>query len=251
MAKRDIPEINAGSMADIAFLLLIFWLVTTTMERDNGIAHTLPQKAPPCENCPEVRARNILNIIVNENDQLLVEDKRIEIEELEQYVVDFYTSSDPSYPERVQVTPVKITSMLDSLNMKRAEYDQIADPMAKANALNMVDDYIKEWNKKKDAQALVGDFTAIHKRAVVRLEVNAKTSYETYIAVLDQIKYNIQEFRNKLSSDKFGMSFEEMDKMYKEAELIEDNEVIDELIPKIKAIREVYPLRILEPDAKN
>ena len=44
MAKRDIPEINAGSMADIAFLLLIFFLVTTTMDRDQAYKRRIPKK---------------------------------------------------------------------------------------------------------------------------------------------------------------------------------------------------------------
>ncbi|MDB3907862.1 biopolymer transporter ExbD, partial [Crocinitomicaceae bacterium] len=44
MAKRDIPEINAGSMADIAFLLLIFFLVTTTMEKDTAYIRYIPKK---------------------------------------------------------------------------------------------------------------------------------------------------------------------------------------------------------------
>ena len=44
MAKREIPEINAGSMADIAFLLLIFFLVTTTMEKDTAYVRKIPKK---------------------------------------------------------------------------------------------------------------------------------------------------------------------------------------------------------------
>ena len=65
MAKRDIPEINAGSMADIAFLLLLFFLVTTTMEKDTAYIRDIPKKV---ENPPEdieIEERNILKIEAN------------------------------------------------------------------------------------------------------------------------------------------------------------------------------------------
>ena len=68
-------EVNAGSMADIAFLLLIFFLVTTTIASDKGILNILPPKLDPNNPPPEIdkNDRNIFTILLNANDQLLVE----------------------------------------------------------------------------------------------------------------------------------------------------------------------------------
>ncbi len=89
-SKRDVPEINAGSMADIAFLLLIFFLVTTTMDVDSGISAKLPpimdQNVPPP---PPARKRNLFEVLVNSNDQLLVEGDYAEIEDLRRLTRDF------------------------------------------------------------------------------------------------------------------------------------------------------------------
>ena len=61
MANRDIPEINAGSMADIAFLLLLFFLVTTTMDKDQAYVRSIPKKIEiPPEDLPDVQKRNCL-----------------------------------------------------------------------------------------------------------------------------------------------------------------------------------------------
>ena len=90
MARRSAPEVNAGSMADIAFLLLIFFLVTTTIEKDKGIARQLP---PKTEQQPDdkviIKKRNLLVVLVNKNDQLLVNDELMELKDLRQTAIDF------------------------------------------------------------------------------------------------------------------------------------------------------------------
>ena len=89
MARREAPEVNAGSMADIAFLLLIFFLVTTTIETDSGISRKLPPWQPEEQGPPVIKERNIFQVLVNSNNQLLVEDEEMEIEELRQAAVEF------------------------------------------------------------------------------------------------------------------------------------------------------------------
>ena len=92
MAKRDVGEINAGSMADIAFLLLIFFLVTTTMEVDAGIGRQLPLKIDYVgPQPPPINKRNVLEILANSKDELLVEGKPAKVDELYDIVKDFYT----------------------------------------------------------------------------------------------------------------------------------------------------------------
>ena len=82
MARRSAPEVNAGSMADIAFLLLIFFLVTTTLEKDNGIARQLPPIDKSEIEPPKIKEKNLFIVLVNKNDQLLVNDSPMELEEL-------------------------------------------------------------------------------------------------------------------------------------------------------------------------
>ena len=88
MARRKAPEVNAGSMADIAFLLLIFFLVTTTIETDSG----LNRKLPPMEDVvdpPIIKERNIFTVVVNKYNQLIVEEKPLELVNLREEAVKF------------------------------------------------------------------------------------------------------------------------------------------------------------------
>ncbi|MFD2698337.1 ExbD/TolR family protein [Mesonia sediminis] len=89
MAKRSAPEVNAGSMADIAFLLLIFFLVTTTIETDTGINSKLPPIEEQPEDPPPRKEKNIFIVLINQNEELLVEDERMELKDLRQAAIDF------------------------------------------------------------------------------------------------------------------------------------------------------------------
>ncbi|MBW2961872.1 ExbD/TolR family protein [Mesonia aestuariivivens] len=89
MAKRSAPEVNAGSMADIAFLLLIFFLVTTTIETDAGLNRKLPPIQEEPQDPPPLKKKNIFQVLINQQNDLLVEEKEMELSDLRQAAIDF------------------------------------------------------------------------------------------------------------------------------------------------------------------
>ena len=102
--KRQIQEINASSMADIAFLLLIFFLVATTMNVDTGITRVLPP-IPPEEKISEdlkVKQRNLLPIFVSQYDQIMVAGVQMHISQVTEAVKRFVlnATNDESLPEK-------------------------------------------------------------------------------------------------------------------------------------------------------
>ncbi|CAM1343941.1 ExbD/TolR family protein [Tenacibaculum amylolyticum] len=88
MKRKRISEINAGSMADIAFLLLIFFLVTTTLDVDKGIFRKMAQKN---ENPPpiELHDRNLLDININLNDEILIGERQVNTDEITELTANF------------------------------------------------------------------------------------------------------------------------------------------------------------------
>lgn len=96
MAKREIQEINAGSMADIAFLLLIFFLVATTMDIDTGISRLLPPmpEEEELDDDQEIRERNVFVVLINKDDDLFVEDGFYDVSELKEMTKEFFLNPD-------------------------------------------------------------------------------------------------------------------------------------------------------------
>jgi len=89
---RKVPEIPSASLADIAFMLLIFFLVATTMDVDSGLERKLPQWVDPeqlQDDDQQIKERNVFVVLVNRNNELLVEGEYADIENLRERTKEF------------------------------------------------------------------------------------------------------------------------------------------------------------------
>ena len=90
---RKTPEIPSASMADIAFMLLIFFLVATTMDVDSGLERVLPQMPPEVqEDTPPIKERNVFSVLLDQYDRLMVEGEIIRVEDLRAKAKEFMTN---------------------------------------------------------------------------------------------------------------------------------------------------------------
>jgi biopolymer transport protein ExbD len=107
MGKRKNSEINSSSMADIAFLLLIFFLVTTSMSTSTGLARRLPQPLPPDMKAPDVdiNKRNIFVVKINSQNQLMVQGELMSVKDLRERAKEFIKNeaNDPHLPVKEDV----------------------------------------------------------------------------------------------------------------------------------------------------
>ena len=134
MAKRrGLQEINAGSMADIAFLLLIFFLVTTTMDVDSGIARKLPPMPDEemQEDDSQINAKNIFVVLINTNNQLLVEGELMDISQLREGAKRFINNNgiDPNLSENPDKA---IISLQNDRGTEYKTYIQVQNELAAA-----------------------------------------------------------------------------------------------------------------------
>ncbi|HNZ71591.1 MAG TPA: biopolymer transporter ExbD [Prolixibacteraceae bacterium] len=101
---RKMPEIPSASLADIAFLLLIFFLVTTTMDQDKGLERRLPQWVPEDQmdqDAPPIKERNIFVVLIDKENRLMVEGEICRVEDLKEKAKLFLTNplDLPNMPE--------------------------------------------------------------------------------------------------------------------------------------------------------
>ena len=125
--RRPVQEINSSSMADIAFLLLVFFLVTTTISMDKGISLVLPSEG----NELEVNRKNIVNILMNESGKVLLDDIPTKMNSIKDIVVR-RLSGNPNLIFSVQTHPrtkyQDYLRVLDQLKEAKATKISIANP---------------------------------------------------------------------------------------------------------------------------
>lgn len=219
MPKRAPQEINASSMADIAFLLLVFFLVTTTMDTDYGIARKLP---PPLEEEQpdiDIKQRNVFVVLANANDQLLVDNDLLDVTELKEAAKEFIVN-----PSRKENLPEWEDVSVAIAKQKIAEYEAAGNK-----------EKAKSWKDRLEAAKLLGPYTVT--KQVISLQNDRGTSYDLYIQVQNELAAAYTELRNSLAKEKFGKTYDE---------LVELNEK-----DKVDAIKEVYPQRISEAEPKD
>ena len=169
MGKRKVPGINASSTADISFILLIFFLVTTSMDTDRGLAVRLPN--PPEENQqdpPKIRERNSMIVNVNMNNQIMVtvakNSKEIQISELRELAKEFISNPENN-PDMPELVPVELPAPFG--------------------------------------------VQSITKNHVISLQTDRATSYDTYFQVENELYGAYNDLRDELARKTFGRPYRE------------------------------------------
>ncbi len=141
--ERESAEINGSSMADIAFLLLIFFLVTTTINVDTGIGMVLPPPLDPEVEPPPIRERNLMNILVNAQGLILMDEQPVSIAEVKDKLIEFIDN--PNNNEELSISPdAAIVSLktqretpyniyIDMLDEVMSAYKDLRDAASRSN----------------------------------------------------------------------------------------------------------------------
>ena len=177
MGKREVQEINASSMADIAFLLLIFFLVTTTMSVDSGLSRQLPPPLPPDMEKPnvEVKERNIFVVLINSQNQLLVQGELLDIKQLKTKAKEFIKNEANSV-NLPEILPVEVTF-----------------------------------------EGGITDTVMTTKNHIISLQNDVGTQYQKYIEVQNELVAAYNEIRNEYSTNRFGSTYAALSEENKKA----------------------------------
>jgi len=176
MASRETPEVNGGSLADIAFLLLIFFLVATTMDIDTGITRLLPPEPEKDQEVEvKVNKRNVLVVLLNRSDRLMVGGEQMDRLDLKAKTIQFFTN-----PANSETLPEK-------------EDVEINFPPG-SSALLPPDGV---WKGKVS-------------KGVISLQNDRSTTYGKYLQVQNELVAAVNTLRNEFCNLYFDKDFEEL-----------------------------------------
>ena len=183
--KRKAPGINSSSSADLAFTLLIFFLVVTSMDTDEGLTRLLPRWTEEQTN-QDIKKRNILNVLVNANNDLMIGDDFGKVEDLCEKAKNFIKAegdfAGDRGPEYIQANPEKYPELVQYF----------------------------------------GADTKTPKNHVISLQSDYGTSYEMYIKVQNELVAAYNQLREELSQQKFGKPYDEEELSKEQMQAIKD-----------------------------
>ena len=249
MAKRNIPEINAGSMADIAFLLLLFFLVTTTMDKDQAYIRKIPKKIdlPPLDN--KVQERDILALKANNQNQLMVRNSIFrDPDKISDFVLKFYQTNEKNNDVANNFPMYSTTTIsLCDQNMSALEKQlEEAEQKGATEQAKFFQSSYEEWNKKKRAIQLYGksEIRELSVQAHIRIEVQQGTAYSIFTQIHNEIEEAIFEMRDKECNRLFSEQYSILKRR-----TAQDSDPKDK--DKIALLEILYPARIIEVTPKN
>ena len=171
--KRKVQEINAGSMADIAFLLLIFFLVATTMNTDTGLVRMLPPMPPEDQKQEDIKVkeRNLFLVLISGSGNIM--------------------AGNPGKQE-----------IIDLRQLKEKAKEFILNPMDSEDLPEKTDKEIELADGSK--------WVYPESQGVISLQTTRDTNYQSYIMVQNELTRAFNEVRDDVAMRKFGAKFSEL-----------------------------------------
>ncbi len=149
--KKKVPALNASSMADISFLLLIFFLVTTSMDVNQGLARRLPAISDEQVDKPqEINRRNFFYVKINSQNELLVQGEPLDIKQLREKAKEFIEN-----PLNASNLPVKVEEDIPGLGLVTYTKDHIISVQNDVDTqyqmyLNVQNELVAAYNELRD-----------------------------------------------------------------------------------------------------
>ncbi len=204
MGRRLAPEINAGSMADIAFLLLVFFIVTAEMSKEEGILQILPEKVIDNGPTEPVKERNAIRIFMNENNDILFEDqvglKMSAIPKLLKEQI-LNRSGNPEMPENRLVTRGELQVIIDKNKARLEKADE--------TKVKSITKQLKKSQLRLKALEIFGsDFKKSNH--VISITPDKGVKYGSYIKLKDMIAQSYRELRSELAKEKLGRTWKDL-----------------------------------------